>query len=318
MAVINLDYLKTFFQTYDKPTEEEFADLIDTLSTVIDIVTYHVPGNGNIWEDVNSSLQIDHQQKQLGVVYHAGVTYLFDAPLGTYGLGGIPTASNNYVKLVESQFTATQVEQLLALIVDDISVNTSLSVSQFEKGVVTSVVYTAIIDHEDVTVTQISVNGNTYPIGAIQTNIIIEDKLEETKSYVLTVNYIYNGVSKVYSETLTVYGYAPQFSGQSAITNYDLAPVNSILLSKYIGEGNNLVAKTVYNDMYLWFILSNNADIVDQNQNLFTVGEWTSNEFIIMKTGFVKLQNGQNEPVAFYRSLKTLNSKGITFKFESK
>lgn len=319
MAILNLDYLKTLFETYDKPTEQDFADLIDTLSTTIDIVTYHVPGTGDIWDDVNSSIQIDHQQKQLGVIYHLGITYLFDAPLGIYGMGGIYTSTGNYIKLVELQFTTEQVDEILALILDDISVTTTINITQFEKGVTTTVIYNSEIEHEDVNVTLITLNNQSIPIGAVKSSISITDYLEISKDYVLTIYYIYNGVSKIYTETVSVNGYAPQFSGQSATLDYELYDVNSILLSKYISATSDLETKTVYNDMYLWFILyNNNNDIVDQNQNLFAIGEWISNEYFISKVGFIKLQNGKNQSVKFYRSLNKIDSKGKVFKFESK
>jgi hypothetical protein len=318
MAVINLDLLKTYFETYDKPTEEQFADLIDTLSTTIRIVTYTVSGTGDVWTDANSTIQIVHDQKKLMVIYHNGITYLFDAPLGTYAIGGVFTHESNYVNLVESQFTNSQVEQLLALIADDITVTSSLTLDFFEKGVKTTVDYVATIDYGDAVISSIKLNGIPFAISPSGNSTInYSQNLVDGKIYNLIINYTLNSQIRTYNETIEVVAYAPQFSGLSNITDYTNALTTNIVLSKYIIDGSDISFDGILNDSYLWFIVGEeDSRVIDQNGLEFTDGTWVSNEYFIKKTSFITLEDGALEPVVFYRSLEKLNSKNRNYKFE--
>jgi len=318
MAILKLDYLKTLFQQYDRPTEQDFADLIDTLSTTIDIVTYNVGGTGNVWDNVNSSVTIVHDQKQLTVVYHNGKTYLFDATLGKYGYGAISTTTNNYVDLIASQFTNEQVEQIIELITDDVTVIESLNIESFEKGLSTVINYEALIDHSDVTVTSIKLNNVSQQISTSGiTTVTKSEGLTNSKSYVLVIDYIRLGVNKQSSNTISTTAYAPKFYGLSMGLDYDNQLVSTIPLTKYIGNSNTLEYSGVLNSMYLWFIVTETLnEIHDQNGLLFRVGNWTSDDFYIHKSGLITLANGTNEPVQFYRSKTTLESKGQNYKFE--
>lgn len=320
MAVINLDYLKTFFQTYDKPTEEEFADLIDTLSTTIRIVTYNIAGSNSVWADVNATTQIIYDQKTLLVIYHAGVTYIFDGVLGTYGVGGISTNQSNYVKLVESQFTTDQVNAILNLIAVDVDVETNLDVDIFEAGVETVANYLASITYGDATINSIKLNGTPYSVnpGGYST-VPNSSKIYYTKIYNLVIDYTLNGTVKQYNDTLTATSYIPQFYGLSPTTDYDGAPTISIPISKYVGDGNSLSIDNVYNNMYIWFILSDtNSYVYDQNSNRFRQGSWGDDTFIIKKDGKIQLENGDLADVTFYRSKTPIDSNGIQFKCETK
>jgi len=320
MAVLNLDYLKTLFETYDKPTEEDFSDLIDTLSTTIDIVTYNIPLSGDVWTAVNNSTTIKHDQKQLTVIYQDGQTFLFDAPLGEYGVTGIPTVEANYVVLLSSQFTDTEVEKILELITKDVSITTSTSIDKFEQGLSTSVTYNATIHHEDVTVTSIKLNGVPQPISTSGvTTVTNTTSLFITKTYTLVVDYIRLGLANTQTYINYVVSYVPQYSGLSAVLDYDALNVSGIALPKYIKETSELEYSAVLNDFYLWFILNDtNMNIHDQNGLQFRDGIWSGDTYFIKKEGTIQLDDNTVVTTTFYRSLDTVDSKGINFKFKSK
>jgi len=320
MAILNLDYLKTFYQTYDKPLEEDFANLIDTLSTTLEIPTYVIPGNNSINVDVNNSTLIDHKQKQLNVIYHRGRTYLFNAPLGKYGLGAIETTADNFVDLVSSQFTEEQIEAILLLISSDITVEESITKDIFEKGVATSNIYTAIINHEDVVITSIKLNNvNVVPNYLGITNIVSNDTLTNSKSYTLDIVYTHNGIPKEYHSTLTSNAYAPQFIGYSNVPDYSNYASTNILLVKRIQADSTLEFTGQPSNHYAWFITNDKSiEIFDQNNNKLRIGDWGGIEFIFHKLGVITLQDGNNQTVALYRSAELLNTEGTDFKFKSK
>lgn len=320
MAVLNLDYLKTLFQTFDKPTEDDFEDLIDTLSTTIRIITYNIAGSGDVWTDVNSTVQLKHDQKTLMIVYHDGITYLFDAPLGTYGVSGIQTNSSNYINIVESQFTSDQINKILALISDDITVTTTLSIEQFEKGVKTETYYSSHVDYGDAVISSIKLNGSPYNISSSGSSYVnVNNSVVDSMSYNLIIQYTFNGTPKTYNETVSIVAYTPQFYGLSNITDYDTATTTDILLNKYIGPSNNLVINNVYNNMYLWYILSSSDPYVyDQNGNRFRSGAWGDKTYIIKKDGMIQLEDGTYTTVTFYRTYSMPDSMGIEFKCETK
>jgi hypothetical protein len=318
MAVLNLNYLKTLFSQYDKPTEQDFSDLIDTLSTTIDIVTYSVIGTGDVWTDANLFTTIVHNQKQLTVIYHNGKTYLFDAVLGKYGLGGIPTNSSNFVDIIASQFTDEQVIKIIELITDDISVVSSLDITEFEKGLSTTVKYNAVISHKDVTVSSIKLNNVSQQINQSGTTTVNKtDLLTNSKNYTLSISYIRLGVSKQYTETIFTTAYVPQFYGTSLTLDYDNQNVQSIALTKYIGSDTELNYSGVLNNVYLWFIVvKQDNTLYDQNGFIFRHGDWNSNEFFIYKQGLITLADGTNSQVSLYRSFNKLTSKTRTYKFK--
>jgi len=317
MAVLNLDYLKTLFETYDKPTEQDFADLIDTLSTTIAIIPNTILGTGNVWTDLNNSYTLKHDQKQLDIIYHNGVTYLFDAPLGTYGASGIATSQSNYINIAESQFTEEQVEAILDLLYGTVTISSTLDVSEFEKGVATSILYNSLIEHKGITVLSITLNNVNQQIGANETTVNSTDSITVTKDYILKVTYLKSGNTTIQTDTITSNGYVPKLYGLSLGLDYDGNPVSAIPLSKYIGASNTIEYSGVLNSMNMWFIVPNASnEIFDQNGLFFKIGDWTSDDFFIHKSGFIVLNDGTNEPVQFYRSLTTLESKGQNYKFK--
>ena len=318
MAVINLNYLKTFFETYDKPTEEQFADLIDTLSTILDIISYNVAGIGDVWTAVNFSTKIEHEQKQLNVVYHNGKTYLFNAPLGTYGYGGIPTTESNYVDLVSSQFSESEVDAIIELITKDVTVETSINVTEFEQGVYTTINYIADIQHEDVTVTSIKLNGAPKQAGLNNTQVTANENITISKSYTLVIDYVRLGVTMQKTYIDTVVAYIPQYAGSSLITDYDGKNVSTITLPKYIKSTSELSYESILSNSYVWFILNDkNVSVHDQNGLKFRDGDWASDEYFIKKIGTIVLSNGSIASVAFYRSKTILNTNGNDFEFKS-
>lgn len=318
MAILKLDFLKTLFETYDKPTEQDFADLIDTLSTTIDIVPYKVSGTGDVWTAVNFSVKIEHDQKQLTVVYHAGKTYLFDAPLGVYGSGGIQTNESNYVDLVSSQFTDTQVTDIIESITSPVTVESSTSITQLEKGLYTEAIYTATVDHTDVIINSIKLNGVVQPVTTGITVVSDTRNIKETITYTLVIDYVRLEVPEIYTDVRTITAYAPQYAGASATTDYDGSSILGIGLPKVISSDSILEYETILNGSYVWFILNDDtSNIYDQNGLLFVNGIWTSNDYFIKKTGTILLADGSVSITTFYRSLNTLDSAGMNFKFKS-
>ena len=318
MAVIDLNYLKTFFQTYDKPTEEEFSDLIDTLSTTLDITTYDIPGVGDVWSAVNFSTKIEHDQKQLTIVYHNGVSYLFDAPLGDYGLGGLTTVKDNYVVLLTSQFTSLEVEAILELITKDVSVEISINVTEFEQGLPTAIKYIADIHHEDVTVTSIKLNGVSKQIGINETLLLANETITLSKDYVLVIDYIKSGISLQQTYITIVNAYVPQFAGASVTSDYDNDSISAISLTKHIQLDSTIEYGTTFNNFYMWFILNDKTiNLYDQNGLQFRVGEWLSTNYFKSKNGTIVLADGSIASVKLYRSKDLISSKGINFKFKS-
>lgn len=102
MAVKELNQLKELFETFDKPTQNDYSDLIDTLSTTLGVRAIAVPGVGNVWDDFNTSTVLNYEQRELIVVYHNDVIYLFNAALGVYGLTHAPVVQSNFVPIAKN------------------------------------------------------------------------------------------------------------------------------------------------------------------------------------------------------------------------
>jgi len=318
MAILQLDFLKTLFETYDKPTEQDFADLIDTLSTTIDIVPYTIVGSGDVWTIVNFTTTIVHSQKELTVIYHDGKTYLFDAPIGSYGLSGLNTVESNYVELVSSQFTDTEYTNIIESITGSITVTASTDLTEIEQGLYVAATYTATVNHEDVLITSIKLNGVTQPVTTGTTVVSSVSNIKVTTTYTLVVLYTRLGVPGTYTDVQTINAYVPQFAGSSATSDYDAAGVGTISLTKFIQSDSILEYNTTFTGQYSWFILNDDtANIFDQNGLQFADGVWAGDDYYNKKSGTITLADSSVAAVSLYRSATTLTSDGINFKFKS-
>lgn len=106
MAGQNAEFLKNFFQTEDIPTEQQFADLIDSLYEKDDNVlpktdnTFDLGSSSKRFKDIFASGEITSLKNKTGLTYYTSITTP-DSQAETY----IDLSANNIQKVVVSSDT---------------------------------------------------------------------------------------------------------------------------------------------------------------------------------------------------------------------
>jgi len=109
MAVLTISDLKNYFETYDKPTQGDFTNLIDTLSTAMNFIKYEVPVGSytTISDSFNENLTITLHEKEVVLLNYSGSgdptadgTYVFNVnTAGTYGYGSTQVQQSDFIRI---------------------------------------------------------------------------------------------------------------------------------------------------------------------------------------------------------------------------
>jgi len=176
MAVLTQDQIKAYFETGDLPTEAQFIDLIDTLesNSAVKSTTINVVGSPtNIEDDFNATTTIVQTSKQINVVLYEKEYYLFNAGIGSWGLGETAATAANFIQ------TSTSIDNT------ELPVNLVNIISDLAEGVLMTV---------DTLVTQVNASDSFVHASNAVTNINYYSAFSNQTRY----NFLFDGPPDTY------------------------------------------------------------------------------------------------------------------------
>jgi hypothetical protein len=219
------------------------------------------------------------------------------------------------------QFTPNQVIRILALIYQNATSTIALSVSNIERGVVTSLAITySLISNDDLfTAATITGIGNVLPKLNAGPQTTVLGNYGNNAAFTLAMNYTRNGIATVETKTVNFVTVLPQWAGVSANSDYAsyVAIAADVNLIKVIQASAAITKVISPASQYIWFISNkNNATIQDGNGFSMTIGGWNDgvSEFYL-KPITITLLDGVNMALIYlYRSRQVKTFTGLTYK----